>query len=280
MPYRLFQDKFPNQIEVPRLPFTPFSYSTCSARDFVCREFTDICENLGINPGFHRKLWEWVFIVFHLDKNLLLKKGKRGLAFGIGSERLPSLFANLGINITATDAPSEVGKDWRALNEYSESLDSLFYDDLVSRDKFNQMVSFRTVDMNDIPDDIGVYDFCWSSCCFEHLGSLQAGINFVLNSLKTLRPGGIAIHTTEYNLSSNDETVESGGTVIYRRRDLEGLLYDATQMGFEVAPLIIAPDLFFMDNYVDVPPYTQHPHLKLDLEGYVATSVGLIIRKP
>ena len=34
-------------------------------------------------------------------------------------------------------------------------------------------------------------------------------------------PGGVGVHTTEYNLSSNERTVEQGPTVLYRRRDLD-----------------------------------------------------------
>ena len=45
----------------------------------------------------------------------------------------------------------------------------------------------------------------------------------MLDSLRFLRPGGIAIHTTEFNVSSNDNTVADGDTVIYRKRDIEDL---------------------------------------------------------
>jgi hypothetical protein len=67
----------------------------------------------------------------------------------------------------------------------------------------------------------GAYDFLWSSCALEHLGSLDAGLDFVVNAMDLLKPGGTAIHTTEFNLSSDDETLTSGPCVIYRRRDID-----------------------------------------------------------
>jgi SAM-dependent methyltransferase len=280
MSYKLFSKSFPDSPLVPTLPLLPFQYSTCNAGDFIHPEFSTICNNLGIIPVFHRKLWEWVYITHHLGSNGLLESGNRGLVFGVGNERLPSFFASLGLIITATDAPVEIGNDWRAGDEYADSLDAIFYSDLVDKQIFTKNVSFRFADMNNIPDDLNGFDFCWSSCCFEHLGSLQNGVDFVLNSLNTLRPGGVAIHTTEYNLSSNCDTISEGQTVIYRKVDLEELIEKARAMGFYVESLNIAPDSFYLDNYVDVPPYTNASHLKLDLAGYVATSVGLIIKKP
>ena len=280
MPYKLFSKSFPDTPMVPTLPLTPFQYSTCNASDFISPEFLAICNNLNITHVFHRKLWEWVYIINHFGNNGLLEEGKKGLVFGVGSEKLPSFLASLGLIILATDAPDEIGNDWRAGNQHAANLDNLFYGDLCDKNVFSRNVSFRYVNMNDIPDDLNGFDFCWSSCCFEHLGSLQNGLNFVLNSLNTLRPGGVAIHTTEYNLSSNSDTITEGQTVIYRKVDLEEFIEKARTMGFYVEDLNVAPDSFYMDNYVDEPPYTQDPHLKLDLAGYVVTSVGLIIKKP
>jgi hypothetical protein len=45
----------------------------------------------------------------------------------------------------------------------------------------------------------------------------------VVNAMDLLKPGSTAIHTTEFNLSSNDETLTSGSNDIYRRRDIEAL---------------------------------------------------------
>ena len=45
-------------------------------------------------------------------------------------------------------------------------------------------VSFRAVDMNTIAADLTDFDFCWSSCCFEHLGSIDHGLQFIHNTMR------------------------------------------------------------------------------------------------
>jgi SAM-dependent methyltransferase len=151
---------------------------------------------------------------------------------------------------------------------------------LVDRESFRSNVEFRTCDMNNIPDDLTGYDFCWSSCSLEHLGDLQKGLDFVVESVeRTLRPGGFACHTTELNVSSDTDTVEDGPTVLYRRRDIRELVDRLERRGHQVAPFVMAPDKHVLDFFVDTPPYLAPPHLKLQLLGYTATSAGFIVQR-
>lgn len=253
-------------------------YSTCSAADFLHPEFNRIVRMIDRTNVFHRKLWEWVYIIHNLLHLGVVAAGTRGLVFGVGQEMLPALFASHGAQITATDAPVDIGEAWEATNQFAAGLSALPEGPL-PRAQFEQLVSWEPCDMTAIPGHLTSYDFCWSSCCFEHLGSLRAGMDFVLASVEhCLKPGGTAVHTTELNLSSNDVTIASGSTVLYRRRDVEQLIEELRERGHHVHAFRIAPDTISVDNYVDTPPYAG-PHLKLLLEGYVATSVGLVIRK-
>jgi hypothetical protein len=140
-------------------------------------------------------------------------------------------------------------------------------------------VAFRAVDMNRIPEDLGGFDFCWSACAFEHLGSIARGLAFVERSLGTLRPGGIAVHATELNLSSNRRTIDHQPTVLFRRRDFEALAVRFHAQGYHVMPLCFdlgdAPD----DAHVDVPPYRNDVHLRLALAEHVTTSFGFAVRR-
>ena len=259
------------------------AYSTCSAGDMKNRQYVDFCEAAGVAKVFHRKHWEWAFITHHLQRLGAIGPGRRGIVFGVGTEALPSFFASKGAQIVATDAPPEIGeaKGWAATNQFIDSVEGLWREcNNIDRATFMQRVSYETCDMTAIPAHLIGFDFCWSSCCFEHLGSLQAGLDFVVNSVeKTLLPGGIAVHTTEFNLSSNDETVGDGPTVLYRKRDLEDVIRTLRDRGHEVDDLRVAPDIDPLDFYVDAPPYHTEPHLKLRLMGYTSTSVGLVIRR-
>ena len=67
--------------------------------------------------------------------------------------------------------------------------------------------------------------------------------------------------------------------MLFRRQDFERLAERLTAQGHIVAPFDFDPGLAPLDRYIDVPPYRVAPHLKLALEGYAATSFGLIIQK-
>jgi hypothetical protein len=131
--------------------------------------------------------------------------------------------------------------------------------------------------MNHIPDDLRGFDFSWSSCALEHLGTLAAGADFVVAQMDCLRPGGVAVHTTEYLVSPSASTVEAGGTVFYRRSDIADLVDRLGRAGHTIDmdyTLGTTPD----DLHIDVPPYTD-VHLRTQLGEYVTTSMALIVTK-
>jgi hypothetical protein len=172
---------------------------------------------------------------------------------------------------------------WVNTMQHASSLDSFYSaaQEFISRQDFDARVQFRSVDMNTVPSEFhSEYDFVWSACALEHLGSLQHGLDFIKNSVCCLKPGGIAVHTTEFNLSSNEDTCEELSCSVYRARDIQRLISELQTDGFEVAPLNLNTGEERVDKHIDVPPYGFSPHLKLLLSGYVVTSIGLIIRRP
>jgi hypothetical protein len=228
----------------------------------------------------HRKMWEWLFVAEALRERSMLVPGRRGLGFGVGQEPLVALFAAEGCAVVATDQPREraVATGWTASeSEWSGGLEHLNAHGLCPPEEFARHVRFRAVDMTDLPPDLRGFDFTWSSCALEHLGSLTAGMDFVVAQMDCLRTGGVAVHTTEYLVSEGNETVEEGGTVFYRRRDIEALVARLRAQGHEI-------DVDFRlgttteDVHVDVPPYSD-VHLRTRLGTYVTTSLALVVTK-
>jgi hypothetical protein len=239
------------------------------------------CSSLHIDPAIvHRKYWEYAYTVAAMDAAGVLLSGCKALVFGVGTEHTPSYLASRGLTVVATDAPPEAieGHGWESTKQHAHELLQLHYPDLVSREAFERLVSYRAVDMNNVPNDLRDFDVCWSSCAFEHLGSLKKGLDFVVNSMETLKPGGIAIHTTEFNLSSNEDTIEMPNLSIYRKRDIEGLISRLAGAGHDVWPLNLHPGSGKLDEHIDLPPYAA-PQLKLQIEQYVCTSLGIVVRK-
>jgi SAM-dependent methyltransferase len=228
----------------------------------------------------HRKMWEWAYIAQALHERGMLQPGRRGLGFAVGREPLAALFAGCGCDIVATDLDeAQAVKDgWVQTNQHAASLEALNENGVCPPELFHQRVQFRSADMNRLPADLDGFDFVWSSCSIEHLGSIQAGQQFMLNMMRCLKPGGIAVHTTEYNVSSNIRTIRRGGSVLFRRRDLCRMVNLLSARGHRVAPLDFRTGQQPADLHVDLPPYPQKQHLKLRIGRYDSTSFGIIVQ--
>lgn len=234
--------------------------------------------------NFHRKTWEWAAIAQALSARGMLAPGRRGCGFAVGREPLASVFARHGVDVLATDlAAADAGAHgWSSTGQHAASLDSLHWDKVVDRATFDTRVRFLPQDMRDLrPGALGTHDFIWSACSFEHLGTLEAGLQFVLRSTELLRPGGIAVHTTEFNVSDDERTIEAGPNVIYRRKDLAALDTRLRRIGCAMAALDHFAGDAPEDAEFDHPPYYTHgrPHIKLLLDGFITTSCMIVVTK-
>lgn len=253
----------------------------CKANDFHMDWYKRWCNELGEKPNFHRKQWEFVYIMQALWERGCIREGSRGLVFAVGSEPLPSVFAKYGCDILATDIFPEEGiaKGWNNSNQLCFGLDTLYKCNICDEKTFRDRVEYKAVDMNKISPELRNYDFTWSSCSFEHLGSIEKGAAFLRNQMRTLKPGGWAVHTTEYNISSNDNTQDYNDTVVFRNRDIEAIVSELRREGHFVEELDYSLGNLPEDFAVDFLPHRQNTHLKLQIGDYIVTSIGLIIQK-
>jgi hypothetical protein len=254
----------------------------CKAKDFQTKWYQRWCKEINEVPRLHRKQWEYVYILQALWERGCIGKGKKGLVFAVGTEPLPSVLAKHGCEILATDIHLEKGHKlgWDSKDELCFGIESLNNRQLCEDELFYKKVKYQPVNMNNIPVDITGYDFNWSSCSFEHLGSIRKGLDFLKNQMKTLKPGGWAIHTTEFNISSNDLTMDNDkNTVIFRQRDIDSIVNELRENGHFVEEIDYSLGGLPQDFQVDFFPYKQDVHLKLQLYEFVVTSIGLIIQK-
>ena len=257
----------------------------CTENDFNQNWFVKIKEKLGWKENrLHRKIWEFVYISKVLEDNRMLIPGKRGLGFAVGTEPLPSFFASLGVDVLATDLELSKGTAELWANSGQNAggdINKLWRPNILSKEEFDRHVIYKDLDMNEIPGDIGQFDFCWSSCAIEHVGSLELSKRFLKNMINVIKPGGIAVHTTEFNLWSNEDTIEDGFSVIYRRKDFEELKewYVKHDCSLELS---FKRGAGSSEMFLPLPPYEENDtrdHLNLIIGQYASTSYALIIKK-
>lgn len=266
--------------------------AVCRREHFDTGWYARAAAMIGVQPGVqprtstpvsYRKLWEWCAILEVLNSRDMLQSGRRGLGFAVGTEPIPSALAAQGVEVVATDLMASDGNAdrWSASGQHATTLNGLFHPHLVNERAFRDLVQFTPTDMRDLsalPD--AAFDFVWSSCALEHVGKLQDGWKFALDAMRLLKPGGVAVHTTEYNVSSNDRTTTKQDC-LYRKRDVEDLdrLLRPMRCGLEVVDWDCGTHADDLDY--DVVPYFQgtSPHIKLMLDGFISTSMILVIRK-
>jgi SAM-dependent methyltransferase len=291
----LAQAAYGQKIRDFALPEAPGSIGAkgrvCKQADFSQPWFLYWIDQLKCAPHLHRKLWEDAYVLQCLWERGFLQQGKRAIGFAVGAEQMPSLFARYGVDVLATDLShdDERSRGWSLTQQHARDLEQLWKPNLIERKPFFERCSFEPMDMSKLPQGRDAqFDFCWSICSFEHLGTIAAGLDFVVNAMRFVKPGGVAVHTTEYNVSDG-ETIDNWNTVLYQRKHFEALAARLPQIGCRLVEIDFDPGSEMFDSYIDVPPFPHDagvgvtipaaPHIKLSVDGFVATSVALIVEK-
>ena len=126
-------------------PVTTRKSELCKAGDWHTDWFNRWCKELNEPARFHRKQWEYVYIMQALWERGCIEKGKKGLVFAVGSEPLPSIFANYGCDILATDIFPEEGiaKGWQSGDQLCFGIESLNKRSLCSREVLEKHVNYK-----------------------------------------------------------------------------------------------------------------------------------------
>jgi len=239
----------------------------------------------------HRKHWELAFVLQALWQMGKIRPAMRGLNFGRGEDPIISYLCSKGCEITLADLSEQPNKSNGAPGTtVTHALASAFRENLVERATFDRMVSSKQ--MSSISSDPARYDFCWSISAADRMGSIQSGIDFIEKSVDSLKPGGVAIHTTEFNFTNDSETIDNWPTVLFQRRHLESTIQRLEKKGCR----LLQPDFDVgsrpLDRFIDIPPFPNDMHeksiaywwkdtmhIKLSIDGFPSTSFGLIAVK-
>lgn len=275
--------------------FSTNVWRACQRQHFDDPGYQKWAQLLNLGPVVHRKAWEWAAILEAAQLGDVLHPGRRAIGFGVGTEPIPACLASLGLTVLATDAPTgETADTWKSGNQHAASIAEIGHPEICPPEVFASRVTFRAVDMNDLPSDLewGTYDLVWSSCVIEHLGSPARGFDFVKESARLLAPGGVMVHTTEYELSQQGATRDYGHMAVYRGVDFADLAGYFRSAGFEaeidLGVSLASPDDRWISTilapgaYSDgvVPEgYSDPAHLRLALGESITTSFVVQVRR-
>lgn len=262
---------------------------SCNRADFTTKWYKRWAKEL-LQDDAHReeydlhanKFWQNAVMTQLLHERGMLKKGKKAVGFGVGRERLPALFAKYGVQVMATDQDFQTTKaDHWAARELATSAYSLNKLGICPRKQFAELVDYMPVDMTQVPEELHEqYDFLWSNCALGHLSSIPEGLRFIEESLRCLKPGGWAVHTTEVNVLSNRDTVVDGDTVIFRLKDLHELQARLLQKGYIMQPLRLTLGEMPEDKRISLSPQFGNDYSKIQFRDHLLTQVVLVVHKP
>jgi hypothetical protein len=266
----------------PKLPSRePLTPGILKQTDVLSSDFWYWMTQLKEQPSLQNKQWQYFMVLQSAYALLDPSPAKRAIGFGVGREPLPALLASWGWSVVASDYfDGDHAVDWSRTDQMVSARDDLNDRAICPPREFDRLCSLENIDMNTIPPQYdGGFDLVWSLCALGHIGGYWAGLDFVRSSLRLLRPGGIAVHTTEMDLSSDLVTLDTPGLSLYRRRDLEQFLEDVRNEGYVVRLHDFNMGPGILENYVDAPPFGPI-HLTLDVLGHQVAAVSLVIQAP
>ncbi len=217
----------PWQFEPPTMD-RPVS-QLCTAAQFEEPVFEEILQAMGLQRRMHRRVWQHVYVISVLATLGWIGKGRSAIGLGVTRERIPALLASRGVEVMAMGRPGAVPPE-EARGGYH-----LFFPEVVRLDDFDLLVHFAEADLKNPELDLGgPYDMCWSCAMAQHMGRMDRVLGLVEGSLNLLKPGGAAVHTMDFNIGSDADTVDGRELSIPRRRDIECLIARLVRAGHEV----------------------------------------------
>ena len=202
----------------------------CDAADWFDAELTDVILNeLEETPRLHRKQWEFGMIFLALKKLGMITPESNGLSMGGGNERVLYSLARRIKKLTVTD-----------LYEAETSWDTARTDnaqDFILRSKpfevDNSRLDVKIMDMRRLEFPDNYFDFCYSSCSFEHIGHYNDFLTHLNEAFRVLKNNGVYVFTTEFLFG--DVTIKDPNNYLFSA-DYLTKLFGEMNFSLEVIP--------------------------------------------
>ena len=247
----------------------------CTPAQFAERAYRDWAERLDLGTVGSRRQWTFAYILQVLRQYGMLEPGACGVGFGVSDEPLPAFLAKTGVSAVA---PHRVRQHDGPAGGLGTPLDRRRAPAMIDDAAFDQLVSFHPADPGAIPRELVNFDFTWSTDAASRLGSIAAGLGFLRNSIRCLRPGGLAVHVFDFDLSHRGSIIETPAISLLRRNDVEQIALDLISRGHEVAQIKVEAGRLPWRQHVDLPGGSPAEILDATA-GIPNTAFGIVVRR-
>lgn len=277
-----------SSLDINEIITRPFSSEVVSLRRFKDKNFSYWMNFIGEKPMLHSKQFQWYSILTSayirtLDFDGNTNTPKLAIGFGVGKEPIPRALTKLNYGVVATDFyTGPDSEQWRAGNQLKTDHNLIELGTLNLGDiKAGELYSIN-LDMNKLPASFKEkYDFVWSTCALGHIGGYSQGINFIIQSLSLLKPGGRLVHTTEIDENDHSPKVDFPDISFYKSTDIQQVIEKINQLGFVAEVYVNEKSGAFLDNYVISEPWDHSkPHIRLRMLGTETLAFTLQVRRP
>ena len=258
----------------------------CYVEDWQNPEIRDaLAELQKLNPqGFiHRKDWEWAIGLMAMKRFGKINESSAAIGVGSGIEPIPFYLASKISRVYATDlyeddeswkqaAPSEFLKDPKKYSPFPYREDALT---VLRMDGANL----------DFPDD--TFDIAFSFSSIEHFGgeNHSGALKAMREIERVLKPGGIAVISTEYILNDKEHPE------FFNKRTIHSDLIDRLDKLKLVEPLDLRITTNTLDTVIDYNSEARiwdtldleykrtHSHIVIKYYNILLTSVMVVLQK-
>jgi SAM-dependent methyltransferase len=262
--------------QAQRLPLS----SVCNPQHWNDRFWRKCLDSMAFQTSFgiiapevqHRKIWEWVQGVAALTRLGCLKPSAQALGVAAGHEPPIYWLANRVAQVYATDLYSGV------FVQHEASPDVLHDPDKYAPYPYpRERVHFMPMSGTDICFGNQTIDFVFSFCSIEHFGSRANSRRSLQEMARVLRPGGVAVVSTEVLLNdiAPQPEIFSPWELYEELVAPSGLLLIGDIAPANLAPYCTDPIDIFDPAMLAAP----RPHFVLRAEEALFTSVMMVLQK-
>jgi SAM-dependent methyltransferase len=224
--------------------------------------------------GFiHRKDWEWCLGIIALRRFDKLNRNSIAIGIGSGTEPIPFYLANKIQHVYATDLYEKDNKWKRAApSDFPEN--SKPYAPFPYRE---DSLTVLRMDGTKLEFPSESFDIAFSFSSIEHFGGKNhAGALRCLREIeRVLKPGGLAVITTEYIINHKEHPE------FFNRRTIYSDLIGKLERLKLVEPLDLRMTTKTLDTVMGLYDTVEndHPHILLRVKEILLTSIMLVFQK-